>query len=134
MRTLPEVQVRYAGPTKRSADVDDFTALEAEVAKMNDECAQLRKRINESQMRERALLDQVAWYEKVVSVNRDVVSAYADACAATVEEITTTTPFAAIDAALARTRLARRIADAVLAATRARPKTTKSTKSKGGYR
>jgi hypothetical protein len=103
-------------PTKRGADVNDYTALEAEVAKARDENQRLRAAVEDSLRREGDLRDQVRCLEAILRVDRGKVDAYAAASAAAPKAITATTPIKAIDAALRKKRLATEIADAVVAA------------------
>ena len=104
------------GPTKRSADVNDYTALEAEVARGSEENAKLRAQLDAAKKRERALLWRIKRLDAIAAVDRDLVSAFVAASKAAPSVITQTTPYPAIDAAMQRRRLAMRIADAVAAA------------------
>jgi hypothetical protein len=106
----------YAGPTKRSADVNDYTALEAEVARSIEECARLRAQLDAALRRERALQWLIKRLEAASAVDQKKLALFVEASAEAAEVIRPTTPIREIDAALRRRRLALEIADAVASA------------------
>lgn len=101
------------GPSKRSADVNDYTALEAELARANEENGRLRAAVDGSLKREGALRDELRYLKRILGVDRKKVEAYLAASAAAATSITPRTPMSAIEAALTKRRLAVEIADQV---------------------
>lgn len=104
---------RYAGPTKRSADVNDYTALEAEVAKAGEENAKLRAQLDAAQKRERALAWRIKQLEAIAAIDSEEIRLYVKARETRATDITIHTPLPAIDAALEWQRRAVRVADLV---------------------
>ena len=106
---------QYAGPTKRSADVDDYTALESQVARLNDEVARLRAEVDVRRKGESALLMQIRRLEAASGVvDVEEAASFADVRRKASKRITPTTPIGEIEAALEYRRRAIRIADRVV--------------------
>lgn len=109
-----EMRRTYAGPTKRSADVNDYTALEAEVAKASEENTKLRVQLDTVLKRERALLWQIKRLEAIAAIDPEEIRLYIAVRETRATEITVKTPLPAIDAALEWQRRAVQIADLVV--------------------
>lgn len=124
----------YAGPTKRSADVNDYTALEAEVAKASEENTKLRAQLDAVLKRERALLWQVKRLEAIVAIDPEEIRLYVAARETRATNITIHTPPSAIDVALEWQRRAVRVADLVADAVAKTTSTVESTTKTGGSR